>query len=347
MIRIVHYINQFFGQIGGEDQAGIPPKVVPGPVGPGILIEQLTRDKAKVVATIICGDNYFSEHTEETVRELLDKLREYKPDILIAGPAFNAGRYGLASGAICRRAQEELGIPCVTGMYPENPGVDLYGRHVYIIETGNNAAGMGKAMPKMVSLVFKLFKGEQIGSPAEEGYIPQGIKKNVLSPKLASERAVELLLRKMKGEPFQTEVLLPTLDAVTPAPPVADLAGAVIAIVTEGGLVPKENPDDIEAARATRYGKYSTEDLERFGPSRFESIHRGFDTASVNEDPNRLVPVDVMREMEQEGLFKALHPFYFVTTGVATTMANAKNIGRNIAKELKEAMVSGVILTST
>jgi betaine reductase len=318
MIRIVHYINQFFGQIGGEDQAGIPPKVVFGPVGPGILLELLTRGKAEVAATIICGDNYFSEHTEEAVRELLDMLRECKPDILIAGPAFNAGRYGLACGAICRHVQEELGIPSVTGMYPENPGVDLYRRHVYIIETGNNAASMGKGMPTMVSMAFKLFKGEQIGSPLEEGYVPQGIKKNVLSPKLASERAVDLLLRKMSGEPFQTEVPLPTLDAVTPAPPVADLKGALIAIVTEGGLVPKENPDGIEAARATRYGKYSTEDLERLGPRGFESIHRGFDTASVNEDPNRLVPLDVMREMEQEGIFKALHPFYFVTTGQKT-----------------------------
>jgi glycine reductase complex component B subunit gamma len=347
MIRIAHYINQFFGQIGGEEQAGVPPKGAEGPVGPGILIERLARDRARVVATLICGDNYFSEHTEEALEAMLSMLRGYSPDILIAGPAFNAGRYGIACGAVCRRVQEELGIPCVTGMYPENPGVDLYRRGIYIVEAGNNAAAMGKAMPRMIDLAFKLYNREEVGTPSEEGYIPRGVKRNVLSEKLAAERAVELLLKKMKGEPFQTEVPLPTLDAVRPAEPVADLSRAVIAVVTEGGLVPKANPDDIESARATRYGKYPVKELETQGSTGFESIHRGFDTTSINEDPNRLVPVDVLRELEQEGVFKSLFPFYYVTTGVATTMANAKNIGRGIGDELRAAKVSGVILTST
>jgi hypothetical protein len=41
-------------------------------------------------------------------------------------------------------------------------------------------------------------------------------------------------------------------------------------------------------------------------PTNYESIHRGFDTRFINEDPNRLVPLDVLREMEEEGLI--LHP---------------------------------------
>jgi betaine reductase len=347
MIRIVHYINQFFGQIGGEDKAGVSPTVVQGPVGPGLLIERLAEGKAKVVATLICGDNYFTENQEAVLTELLETIRQHNPDMVIAGPAFNAGRYGLACGALCRKVKEDLGLVAVTGMYPENPGVELYKRQIYIIETGNNAAGMAKAMPKVLDLGLKLFQGMPIGRPSEEGYIPQGKKVHILAEKRASERVIELLLKKIRGEEFQTEIPLPILDAVPPATPVPDLSKALIALVTEGGLIPRANPDRIESIKATRYGKYSVEELARLGASNFESIHRGFDNTFVNEDPNRLLPVDVLLEMEQEGLFGTLLPVYFVTTGLAMPMANAKKIGAAIAAELKALNVSGVILTGT
>jgi glycine reductase len=87
--------------------------------------------------------------------------------------------------------------------------------------------------------------------------------------------------------------------------------------------------------------------MSRLSKEGFESIHRGYDTTFVNEDPNRLAPVDVMRELEQEGTIGKLYPYFFTTTGVATFVENSKKIGKSIAKELKESGVSGVILTST
>jgi len=45
MIRIIHYVNQFFGQFGGEEKAAMPPKVIKGPIGPGILINQLMEGR--------------------------------------------------------------------------------------------------------------------------------------------------------------------------------------------------------------------------------------------------------------------------------------------------------------
>ena len=40
MLRVVHYINQFFGQIGGEDMAHIAPEKRDGLVGPGAAIKK-------------------------------------------------------------------------------------------------------------------------------------------------------------------------------------------------------------------------------------------------------------------------------------------------------------------
>jgi len=43
-MRIVHYVNQFFGGLGGEEMAGTPLEVREGAVGPGKLLEQLLGD---------------------------------------------------------------------------------------------------------------------------------------------------------------------------------------------------------------------------------------------------------------------------------------------------------------
>ena len=87
MIRIVHYLNQFFGQIGGEEKAGVSPSFTQGPVGPGILLNDLLKGEGEVVATIICGDNYFSENREEAVKVLLNLITLHKPDALNSSTA--------------------------------------------------------------------------------------------------------------------------------------------------------------------------------------------------------------------------------------------------------------------
>ena len=51
-IRVVHYLNQFFGGIGGEEHANSPVEVREGAVGPGRALQQFLGTNATVVATI-------------------------------------------------------------------------------------------------------------------------------------------------------------------------------------------------------------------------------------------------------------------------------------------------------
>jgi glycine reductase len=172
MIRVVHYINQFYAGIGGEEKADIRPEVRKGFVGPGMgLNGLLKKDGIEIVATVICGDSYFNENAEKAKAEIIGMIKEYSPDLFIAGPAFNAGRYGVACGHIAKEVQEKLSIPALTAMYIENPGADLYKKHLYIVETKNSAVGMKDALPKVARLALKLAKGEEIGSPSEDNYI--------------------------------------------------------------------------------------------------------------------------------------------------------------------------------
>ena len=48
-LRVVHYLNQFFGGIGGEDKADVRPTVKVGIVGPGALLQKALGDEATVV----------------------------------------------------------------------------------------------------------------------------------------------------------------------------------------------------------------------------------------------------------------------------------------------------------
>lgn len=347
MIKVVHYLNQFFGQIGGEEKADISPQVVPNVVGPGMVLQTAMGNRAKIVATVICGDTYFADHTQRATTEVIDLISSFKPNLVVAGPAFNAGRYGPACGAICQAVQEKLGIPAVTGMYPENPGVELYRKHIFCVKTGSSAADMQKVLPKMAALGLKLALGEKLSSPEVEGYLPRGIRKNAMAEKPAATRAMEMLLAKLKGLPYRTELPMPTFEKVPPAPPVDDIRKATIALVIEGGLVPKGNPDRLESARASKYVKYNIADKDDLSGEEYQSVHGGFTTVFINQDPDRVLPLDAAREAEREGKIGKLHPFYFTTTGNQCTLENAKKFGQGISQELIAAGVQGVILTST
>src|SRR5581483_6530728 len=118
-IRVVHYINQFLAGMGGEDKADVPPERRAGAVGPGRALQAAFGADAEIVATILCGDTYFSEHADQAADELIAMIAGDKPDIVVAGPAFDSGRYGMACGKICSVAQATLGIPALTGLAPE------------------------------------------------------------------------------------------------------------------------------------------------------------------------------------------------------------------------------------
>jgi glycine reductase complex component B subunit gamma len=346
-IRVVCFLNQFFGQIGAEDRAGVGPDVVDGAVGAARAVQQALGDAGTVVATVRCGDNYVAERPGTAIGELVSLVAPQRPDLLVAGPAFLAGRYGVACGALCAAVEKQLDVPAVTGMHEENPGVDLYRRHVYIVQTGGDSARMLEDVRRVVALGLKRVRREPLGAPVAEGYFGRGLTHNVVSEANAADRATAMLLAKLAGRPVASEVPLPTFPPVPPPSRVADVRRATIAFVTDGGFVPRGNPDGIEPLAATRYGGYSISGLGQLDPGQYDNVHRGYDTTYVKQDPHRLVPVDVARELEKAGAVGKLHEIVYSTTGVATTLAHSERMGREIAAKLKAAGVDGVILTST
>lgn len=346
MIKVVHYINQFYAGKGGEEMANIPPEKVKGFVGPGMAFNAAFKGEAEIVATVFCGDSYFNEN-KEAIDTVIAMIKEEQPDIVICGPAFNAGRYGVACGTVASEVKAQLGIPTLTGMYDENPGVDMFKSKTIIMKTKDSAAGMRKAVAAMAPVALRMAKGEELGSAAAEGYFPTGIRKGLFEEKRGSARAVDMLLKKLAGEEFETEYPMPQFDRVQPNPAVVDLAHAKVALVTSGGIVPKGNPDHIESSSASHYGKYDIEGVQALTDKTYETAHGGYDPVYANADPNRVLPVDVMREFEKEGRIGELSHYYYATVGNGTAVASAKKFADTFSKELIADGVQAVILTST
>ena len=346
-LRVVQYLNQFFSGIGGEEKAGIGPQVLNGAIGLGQAIQKALGERGEIVATATCGDNYFGERLEQAANEIIELIRPYQPDIVIAGPAFEAGRYGVACGALCKAVKDKLNIPALTGMYEENPGVELYHKDVWIIQTGASVKGMGEVVTRIVNLAIKLTEEQKIGKPDEEGYFPHGIIVNEEAKQIGAERVIDMLLKKLQGKPFETEAVQPIHHSVVPALAIKNIRSAKIALVTDGGLGLRGNPDNIASSGALNFGIYSFEGVESLDPANYDVYAGGYDPALVNQNPNRLVPVDVLRDMENRKEIGKLHEKFYTTAGVAASTEQARKIGQAIAAALKAEGVTGVIHTSS
>ena len=341
--KIVHYINQFYAGIGGEEKADTLPSKQDGFVGPGMALNTALQDVADVVGTVICGDGYFNENLEEASKAVLDMIKSFSPDMVVVGPAFNAGRYGMACGMVAKLVEENLNVPVVGGMFIENPGLEIYKRYAYFVETGNSAASMRNAIPDMAGIIKKIIAGEEV----IDGYIKKGIRKNFFSSERGSKRAVDMLIKKVNGEEFVTEYPMPVFDRVTPNKAVKDITSARIALVSSGGPVPKGNPDHIESSSASKYGKYSLKDLDDLNPENSQTAHGGYDPVYANEDLDRVLPLDVIKDMLRKKEIGSLHDYWYATVGNGTSVANARKFAAGIVKDLIQDNVNAVILTST
>lgn len=345
-VRVVHYVNQFFAGIGGEAAANEPVRVHREVVGSARALQGALRDQASIVATIVAGDNHVNDERERARAAMRAALRELRPDVVVAGPAFEAGRYGLACAEICRVAAAE-GISALTAMHPSNPGALMHRREVIIVPTAASAAGMQEALGPLARLALKLGRGEALGPAEVEGYLSRGIRKVGDRAEPGHVRAMAMLLAKLNGRPYASEIPYQAPEMVAPAPPVKDLSRVSVALVTTGGLVPTGNPDGQTSGNAQRYFRYPIDQLQALRPGEWEAYHVGYFTHLVNKNPNYVLPLGYMRELEKAGVIGSVHPYAYTLPGVSTPVAASQRLGLGIAEQLREAKVGACLLVST
>ena len=345
-LRVLHYLNQFFAGIGGEEQAGYPAEVQAGAIGPGRLLATMLGEDHAIVGTVVCGDNFFQEERERAVEVLHQALRDLKPDVVVAGPAFVSGRYGLACAEVVKIAQE-AGVPGVAGMNGENPAVPMFSRDIYIVATGPSPATMEPALRAMAKLVIKIGNGDEIGPAADEGYLPRGSRKLGFRDQPGYQRAVSMLMQKLRGEPFASEVPYQPVEKVTPAAPIGNLANATIALATTGGLIRRGNPDRQPASNSRSFLRIDVKDLDALTPTDFDAYHAGYYNGIAGENPNYILPLSYAQELKAAGEIGAVHATVYALAGVSTPVAECRRMGAEIAQDLVAAGVDGCLLVAT
>ena len=348
LLKAIHYINQFFGQVGGESAADCAPIFHDGLIGCSNILNGL-MPHITITNTIVCGDNYITNHTQEALIEIFAWLDKKDFDIFFAGPAFMAGRYGVGCGLLCKAISERYDVPVITSMNEENPGVEGFKSSCIIFRGGRKATFMKDDITLMAKYGEKIATKETLLPAKDEGYFPRGIRREISAPdgKMAADRVIDMLLKKLDGKPYQTELVMPKTDRIPPAHAVNNLADCTIALVSSSGIVPFDNPDKIQSASAQKWGKYNIAELNNLPGDKYKTIHAGFDPEAICEIPDRGIPVDAMRVYEKEGKFAKLYDYYYVTAGSGTSQKCSAQFGREIASELKQANVDAVILTAT
>ena len=106
-------------------------------------------------------------------------------------------------------------------------------------------------------------------------------------------------------------------------------------------------PSETEWVRASRWLAYSLAGVDDLTGIGHDVIHGGYDAAWVREDPDRLLPVDVLREMVREGAVGELLDAYYVTCGNHGILAQMARYAGEIAGELRRREVDAVLLVAT
>ncbi len=353
MTTIVHVVNQFFAGLGGEDKAGMPVGLIEGAAGAARGLQLQLGEESKIACTIYYGDNYFHEHKEDAMKAILDAVRLAEPQVLVAGPAFNSGRYGVSCVEVCNAVANTLGIPCVTAMHEENPGIDTYRDFanflVYCLPTAETTAGMTDALKLLAKFVLRMAHGEKIGPAQQEGYVARGIRRLEKADRLGVDRAIDMLLKKIRHEPFVSELPIEVWDDMPPAPPLKRVKDCNIALVTTSGVVPWGNPDRFKTYRNTHWQKYNVAELKELEPGKWETVHGGYNVAYMNQNPHYGVPLDALRALESEGAIGPgkLYPAYYVIPGNQGSPAVMRRVGQEIAADLKKDNVEGVLFVAT
>ena len=286
------------------------------------------------------------KNLEEVTDRVVGIVESYKPDLFFAGPAFNAGRYGVACGSLCAAVKKRLGIPAVTAMFSENPGKEIFATDIFILKSGDNARKMAQETKKMAEFAYKLYDGTLERDPEKEDFYERGWMVLKKYEDMASKRAVDMLLDKLAGRSFKTEIPRPHEEKVEAPPPLEGLADKTIVLITDGALCPQGNPDGMKTGSSTTFYVYPTGGIESLLKEDYTCVHGGFDTSYVKEDPNRLVPLDAMRTLVREGFVK-MHEAFLSTSGLTTPVTNSISIAKGMIDYVKNHDIDAAILTST
>jgi glycine reductase len=88
-------------------------------------------------------------------------------------------------------------------------------------------------------------------------------------------------------------------------------------------------------------------ELESLSGKDWEAFHAGYFNHIVNTNPNYILPLSFLRDLEQRGMVGSIFDWIYALPGVSTSVAASRVLGRDIAKDLEDGGVHAALLVST
>lgn len=165
--------------------------------------------------------------------------------------------------------------------------------------------------------------------------------------KPASERSINMLLKKYYHKEYHTEIEMPEIPDDSVCAPRKALSESTVMFLTDGGLVPKGNPDHVAPFCGNDFYVYNIGTAKALSAADYQISHQGYDHTAVLANPNRLVPVDAARRLVKKGVIRQLYHKFISVAGVMTPTRQSVLLGKKIALYIEACQADVVVITST
>lgn len=141
---------------------------------------------------------------------------------------------------------------------------------------------------------------------------------------------------------LQSEIPIPEQEKVIWTPALKQLKNMCIALVTAGGIYPKEDK------KFNLAGDYTFRKIsDRLSAADLRVCHNGYDNVDVNKDINCMFPLDILHKLRDEKFIKDCAPFHIGFMGGGADFEKFfVETAPEMVKILKKGKVDGVIVTA-
>lgn len=162
-MKIVFILDQIQAGLGGKEKGNQPLGGKTIPLGAAKMFENmLPKVNGEIIATLYCGDDYFSENQEECSLKLTAMVKKLNPDVVICGPCFNYEDFAKMAGMVAKMITEKLDLPAIAAMSVECQSVvEAYKGSIPVIKMPKKGGtGLTESLEKILELA-KLMNDKQ------------------------------------------------------------------------------------------------------------------------------------------------------------------------------------------
>lgn len=164
-MKVLMIFDQTQAGLGGKESADLPLGGKMMAMGSCNMFErQLKEVGGKIVGTLYCGNGTFMSDPETVSKKFAAMAKKIQPDIVICGPCFNYGEYGIMAAKTALTINEHTDIPAFAMMSEEcTQAIADYKDKVYILKMPKKGGtGLNQALGNMITFAKMLINKEDV-----------------------------------------------------------------------------------------------------------------------------------------------------------------------------------------